>query len=87
VARDGGSVLVFCGSKRNVRRTAQTLAYHQGQRSPGALRTAGVRPTILLGGGLAALSCLFVFIPSARDPERPGYQPHPGHDAPTTTTP
>jgi DHA3 family tetracycline resistance protein-like MFS transporter len=52
----------------------------------------GVRPTILLGGGLAALSCLVVFIPGARDPERPGYQPHrlrdaPDHDRPRNSSP
>ena len=35
----------------------------------------GVRPTILLGAGLSALSCLVVFVPGVRDPDQPGYRP------------
>jgi MFS family permease len=38
----------------------------------------GVRPTILLGAGLSAASCLVVFVPGVRDPDRPDYQPVPG---------
>ncbi len=37
----------------------------------------GVRQTILLGAGLAAVCCLAVFIPGVRDPDRPGYRPLP----------
>ena len=37
----------------------------------------GVRETVLLGAGLAALSCSVVFVPGVRDPERPGYAPVP----------
>jgi len=35
----------------------------------------GVRQTILLGAGLALVSCLVVFVPGVRDPDRPGYRP------------
>jgi helicase len=38
VTRDGGSVLVFCGSKRNVRRTALVIAAGRGA------NVSGVRP-------------------------------------------
>ena len=37
----------------------------------------GVRQTILLGAGLSAASCLVVFVPGVRDPDRPGYRPRP----------
>jgi predicted MFS family arabinose efflux permease len=37
----------------------------------------GVRQTILLGAGLSVLSCLVVFVPGVRDPDRPGYRPLP----------
>jgi MFS family permease len=37
----------------------------------------GVRPTILLGAGLSVASCLVVFVPGVRDPDRPDYQPVP----------
>ncbi|MGW1991959.1 DEAD/DEAH box helicase [Embleya sp. NPDC001921] len=35
VAQDGGSVLVFCGSKRNVRATALAIAASRGERTTG----------------------------------------------------
>jgi DHA3 family tetracycline resistance protein-like MFS transporter len=35
----------------------------------------GVRETVLIGGGLSALSCLVVFAPGVRDPDRPDYRP------------
>ena len=38
VTRDGGSVIVFCGSKRNVRRTALVIAGSRG------VNVSGVRP-------------------------------------------
>jgi DHA3 family tetracycline resistance protein-like MFS transporter len=37
----------------------------------------GVRETVLVGAGLSALSCLVVFVPGVRDPERPDYAPVP----------
>jgi MFS family permease len=37
----------------------------------------GVRQTILPGAGLSAVSCLVVFVPGIRDPDRPGYHPPP----------
>lgn len=37
----------------------------------------GVRETVLAGAGVAALSCLVVFMPGVRDPERAGYAPVP----------
>jgi hypothetical protein len=37
----------------------------------------GVRQTILLGAGLCAVSCLVVFVPGVRDPDRPDYRPAP----------
>jgi transmembrane secretion effector len=37
----------------------------------------GVRETVLLGAGLSAASCLIVFVPGVRDPDRPDYQPVP----------
>ena len=39
--------------------------------------TIGVRETVLLGAGLSAVSCLVVFVPGVRDPDRPGYAPVP----------
>jgi len=39
----------------------------------------GVRQTILLGAGLSAVSCLVVFVPGVRDPDRPDYRPAPLH--------
>jgi hypothetical protein len=42
----------------------------------------GVRQTILLGAGLSAVSCLVVFVPGVRDPDRPGYRPLPVHADP-----
>jgi hypothetical protein len=39
----------------------------------------GVRETVLLGAGLSALSCLVVFVPGVRDPDRPDYVPVPVH--------
>ncbi len=42
----------------------------------GALAGAiGVRATVLLGAGLSTLSCLVVFVPGVRDPDRSEYQP------------
>ncbi len=35
----------------------------------------GVRDTVLLGAGVSGASCLVVFIPGVRDPDRPGYRP------------
>jgi len=35
----------------------------------------GVRETVLVGAGLSALSCLVVFVPGVRDPERADYAP------------
>jgi predicted MFS family arabinose efflux permease len=44
----------------------------------GALASSiGVRDTVLLGAGLSALSCLVVFVPGVRDPDRPDYAPVP----------
>lgn len=41
----------------------------------GALATSiGIRNTIFLGPGLAALASLVVWIPGVRDPDRPGYK-------------
>ena len=37
----------------------------------------GVRGTVLLGAGLAALSCSVIFVPGVRDPERADYAPVP----------
>jgi hypothetical protein len=37
----------------------------------------GVRETVLLGAGLAAVSCSVVFVPGVRDPERSDYVPVP----------
>jgi hypothetical protein len=37
----------------------------------------GVRETVLVGAGLSALSCLVVFVPGVRDPERADYAPVP----------
>jgi len=37
----------------------------------------GVRATVLVGAGLSALSCLVVFVPGVRDPERADYAPVP----------
>lgn len=37
----------------------------------------GVRETVLGGAGLSAGSCLVVFAPGVRDPDRPDYQPVP----------
>jgi predicted MFS family arabinose efflux permease len=37
----------------------------------------GARETILLGAALSALSCLVVFVPGVRDPDRPDYRPVP----------
>lgn len=37
----------------------------------------GVRETVLIGGGLSTLSCLVVFAPGVRDPDRPDYRPVP----------
>lgn len=37
----------------------------------------GVRHTVLLGAGVSALSCLVVFVPGVRDPDRPDYEPVP----------
>jgi predicted MFS family arabinose efflux permease len=46
--------------------------------SAGALASSiGVRETVLLGAGLAALSCLVVFVPGVREPERADYAPVP----------
>ncbi|MDQ2813108.1 MAG: MFS transporter [Actinomycetota bacterium] len=45
----------------------------------------GVRQMILLGAGLSAASCLVVFVPGVRDPDRPDYRPRPdetGQNAP-----
>jgi hypothetical protein len=39
--------------------------------------TIGVRETVLAGAGLAALSCLVIFMPGVRDPERADYAPMP----------
>ena len=50
----------------------------------GALASSiGVRETVLVGAGLSALSCLVIFVPGVRDPERPDYAPVPlpGDDA------
>jgi hypothetical protein len=44
----------------------------------GALASSvGVRETVLLGAALSALSCLVVFMPGVREPDRPGYRPVP----------
>jgi hypothetical protein len=44
----------------------------------GALASSvGVRETVLLGAGLSAMSCLVVFMPGVREPDRPGYRPVP----------
>ena len=44
----------------------------------GALASSiGVRETVLVGAGLSALSCLVVFVPGVRDPERADYAPVP----------
>jgi hypothetical protein len=47
----------------------------------------GVRPTVLLGSAVSAVSCLVVLVPGVRDPDRPGYQPvvRPGQLAPGRT--
>jgi hypothetical protein len=37
----------------------------------------GVRETLLVGAAISALSCLVVFAPGVRDPERPDYAPVP----------
>jgi DHA3 family tetracycline resistance protein-like MFS transporter len=37
----------------------------------------GVRETLLVGAVISALSCLVVFVPGVRDPERPDYAPVP----------
>jgi MFS family permease len=37
----------------------------------------GVRETVLVGAGLSALSCLVVFVPGVRDPDRADYAPVP----------
>lgn len=37
----------------------------------------GVRETVLVGAGLSALSCLVIFVPGVRDPERADYAPVP----------
>ena len=37
----------------------------------------GARETVLVGAGLSALSCLVVFVPGVRDPERADYAPVP----------
>lgn len=42
----------------------------------GALASSiGVRETVLLGAGLSAASCLVIFLPGVRDPDRPDYVP------------
>ena len=44
----------------------------------GALASSiGVRETVLVGAGLSALSCLVIFVPGVRDPERADYAPAP----------
>jgi predicted MFS family arabinose efflux permease len=44
----------------------------------GALASSiGVRETVLVGAGLSALSCLVIFVPGVRDPERADYAPVP----------
>jgi predicted MFS family arabinose efflux permease len=37
----------------------------------------GVRPTVLVGAAVAALTCLVLFVPGVRDPDRPDYAPSP----------
>jgi Transmembrane secretion effector len=44
----------------------------------GALASSiGVRATVLVGAAVAAASCLVVFVPGVRDPDRPDYEPAP----------
>jgi predicted MFS family arabinose efflux permease len=44
----------------------------------GALASSiGVRATVLVGAAVAAASCLVVFVPGVRDPDRPDYAPTP----------
>jgi hypothetical protein len=49
VTRDGGSVIVFCGSKRNVRRTALVIAASRG------VDVSGVQQADWPGGTTLAL--------------------------------